>query len=120
MDSGLSEAGLTAAQYAALANLEESAGLSNAELARRSFVTPQTMVRIVAALEDRGLVTRTRRPGNARILETELTDAGREALAAGHRIVYDIEQHMSRPLTREQQATLAEILTLMLDQSPPP
>lgn len=116
MDAALSDVDLTASQYAALANLEEVPGLSNAELARRSFVTPQTMVRIVAALEEDGLVERAPRSGNARILDTHLTDAGRVALSAGHGVVRVVEQEMSRRLTADQQATLVDLLNDLLER----
>jgi DNA-binding MarR family transcriptional regulator len=39
MDRALETKGLTTPQYAALSALERESGLSNAELARRSFVT---------------------------------------------------------------------------------
>jgi DNA-binding MarR family transcriptional regulator len=116
MDAALGDVGLTASQYAALANLEEAPGLSNAELARRSFVTPQTMVRIVTALEQRGLVVRTPRPGNARILDAELTRAGRAAVLAGRDVVGTVEREMSDRLTSEQQATLVDLLTALLER----
>ena len=56
IDPALSDLELTTAQYAALYNLRRHPGASNAELARLSFVTPQTMVRIVSGLERAGLV----------------------------------------------------------------
>ncbi|MBI2761102.1 MAG: MarR family transcriptional regulator [Chloroflexi bacterium] len=37
------------------------------------------MTRIVAALEARGLVTRTRSPGDLRVVSVEATTAGRDA-----------------------------------------
>ena len=43
MAAALHEHGATLAQYAVLTALDEEPGLSNAELARRAFVTPQTM-----------------------------------------------------------------------------
>ena len=58
MDRALLSEDLTTPQYGVLSALQKAPGLSNAELARRSFVTPQTMIRIVASLEDKGLVTR--------------------------------------------------------------
>jgi hypothetical protein len=51
MDKVLESKGLTTPQYAVLSFLEHEPGASSAELARRSFVTPQTMIRIVENLE---------------------------------------------------------------------
>ena len=57
------------------------------ELARRAFVTPQTMQAIIATLERDGLVTRMAHPVHGRVLTTELTPDGRSALRAAHEIV---------------------------------
>jgi DNA-binding MarR family transcriptional regulator len=51
LDSILAGSGLTMAQYAVLYNLAHSPGASNAELARLSFRTPQTTIRLVRGLE---------------------------------------------------------------------
>ena len=64
MDDALVTVNLTTPQYAALSELSEEQGLSNAELARRCFVTPQTMHQILRGLErtssfTRGLVLRS-------------------------------------------------------------
>ena len=91
LDSGLREIGLTTPQYAVLAFLEVEAGASNAALARRAFVTPQTMQAILAALERAGLIARTPHPEHGRVQMTELTARGRGALEAASGIVADAE-----------------------------
>src|SRR2546430_2924114 len=77
MDEALRRQGLTSAQYAALSTLEREHGLSGAELARRCFVTPQTMNEMLGHLEAAGWVER-RRGEDARVLRTYLTPTGRE------------------------------------------
>ena len=62
MDKALREVCMTTAQYAALSALEAAPGLSGAELARRSLVTPQTMNAILVNLEAAGLVVRRPHP----------------------------------------------------------
>src|SRR3712207_8022525 len=52
MDGALRGVGLTTPQYAALSVLEGEEGISGALLARRCFVTPQTMNGILVNLED--------------------------------------------------------------------
>lgn len=91
LDTGLREIGLTMPQYAVLAFLEVEAGASNATLARRAFVTPQTMQAIVVGLERSGFITRTPHPEHGRVQTTELTASGREALEAASKIVADAE-----------------------------
>jgi DNA-binding MarR family transcriptional regulator len=71
LDSGLREIGLTTPQYAVLAFLEVEAGASNAALARRAFVTPQTMQAILVALERSGFIARTPHPEHGRVQTTE-------------------------------------------------
>jgi DNA-binding MarR family transcriptional regulator len=110
MDHALAPQGLTTPQYAALSNLENAPGLSNAELARRCFVTPQTMIRIVASLEEKNMVTRSEHPSHGRILETALTTAGQKALSASHQHVLNVERRMVSSLSESERRTLAQLL----------
>jgi DNA-binding MarR family transcriptional regulator len=71
---------LSVQQYTALSVLSSRPGLSNAQLARRALVTPQSMIEILSKLERRGLVRRDVDPRHGRILRTELTPAGRRLL----------------------------------------
>lgn len=111
MAAALARHGVTNAQYAALSALQADPGLSNAELARRSFVTPQTMHEIIAQLERAGLVARQANPHHARILQRRLTARGEAVLAACHRDVLGIEQRMLAPLRPPQRAQLRAWLT---------
>jgi DNA-binding MarR family transcriptional regulator len=99
MANALREHGATLAQYAVLTALDEEPGLSNAGLARRAFVTPQTMNQVLRELEQKGWVTRHPHPGHARILQADLTQVGRAALRACHRGANVIEEQMLTPLT---------------------
>src|SRR5215472_7092864 len=81
MDAALRDLGITTPQYAVLAFLEESPGLSSAQLARQAFVTPQTMNRIIANLQTAGLIERGPHPDLGRVLETRLSRRGRGRLA---------------------------------------
>ena len=65
--------GLTVPQYTALSILRDRAGLSNAQLARRSYVTPQSMNEVIASLERDGLVARSPAANHGRVLETAVT-----------------------------------------------
>lgn len=104
MDQALESRGLTTPQYAALAALETEPGISNADLARRSFVTPQTMFRIVENLENLGLLTREAHPTRGRVMQTTLTAKGRKLVASCHDGVRGVEARMLEALsTREQQ-----------------
>jgi DNA-binding MarR family transcriptional regulator len=113
LDSELREIGLTTPQYAVLAFLEVEAGASNAAIARRAFVTPQTMQAILVALERAGLIARTPHPEHGRVQMTELTARGRGALEAASGIVADAEERLrnaSAPF--DPQAVAAMLLRL--------
>ena len=69
----VSRQGLGIPHYVVLTLLAETPGLPNAELARKAFVTPQSMNEVLKQLEASGLVERQQSPSNARILNAHLT-----------------------------------------------
>lgn len=99
---------LSLPQYTALSLLRERGGLSNAQLARRIFVTPQSMAAVIASLEERGLIVRT--PAAGRVLRTELTADGRRVLDACDERVDAYEQELLAELSPRQQSALREAL----------
>jgi DNA-binding MarR family transcriptional regulator len=88
-------------QTSVLVTLEEHEPLRLSELARREAVTPPTMSRVLAALDDAGLLVRTPDPQDARSALVELSPAGRSM----------IEQ-----LRTERTAVLAERLARLAPQ----
>jgi DNA-binding MarR family transcriptional regulator len=94
--------GLTATQYTALSVLRMGKGLSNAQLARRSYVTPQSMIEMLGTLEAKGLIVRSPAPDHGRILRTELTPKGRRLLARCDAAINRMEIEMTRELSPEQ------------------
>jgi DNA-binding MarR family transcriptional regulator len=115
MDGALREVGLTTPQYAALSVLGDEPGLSGAELARRCFVTPQTMNAIVVNLEAVGLVLRTSHPEHGRVLQAYLTAAGEELVSRAHEIVEAIEKRMLAALDPEERLQLLNALRSCTD-----
>lgn len=115
MDDALRPLGLTAPQYSTLAAIEIEPGLSNAELARLSFVTAQTMQGIVANLERDELLRREEHPSHGRILRGVLTKRGRDVLAKAHRIAARVEADMAAGVSRAEVARLTEALALCAD-----
>jgi DNA-binding MarR family transcriptional regulator len=90
----LAEWNLSVPELTALSILVRRPGLSNAQLARRTMVTPQSMIEILAELESRGLVHRTVDPDHARILRAELTREGASVLRAAAPVIRDIQDEM--------------------------
>jgi DNA-binding MarR family transcriptional regulator len=110
LDERIGEHGLTTLQYTTLSVLRSRSGLSNARLARRSLMTPQSMSEVLARLEQKGLVRREPDPGHGRILRVELTDAGHEALAVCDRAVAEIEETMLGQLSERDRERFAASL----------
>ena len=76
---------LTMSQISALTTLGLAGVLSPRELAEQERVQPPTMTRIVAKLEDRGLVQRTPHPTDGRQVVLSATEAGRAAVVEHRR-----------------------------------
>jgi DNA-binding MarR family transcriptional regulator len=72
---------LTAVQYTALSVLSLHAGMSSAQLARRSFVSPQAANEMVSALDRRKLIRRQGDSEGGRALSIFLTALGERTLA---------------------------------------
>ncbi len=95
LDETLRPLHLTAPQFAALAAIDADAGISNANLARAAFVTPQSMQGMLANLERDGLLTRTAHPGHGRILRNQLTAKGMQVLEDARVHVQEAERQMA-------------------------
>lgn len=104
------EYGLSVNQYTALSVLGHRSGLSNAQLARRSLVSPQSANEVLRSLEEQGLVRRSAHPEHGRILQTRLTPKGRRTLEACDQQVREVESGMVAGLTSQQHATLRNAL----------
>jgi DNA-binding MarR family transcriptional regulator len=115
MDEGLRAQGLTTPQYAALTHLEADEPLSGAELARRCFVTAQTMNAILVGLERARLVERTPHANHGRVIETRLTKRGRAKLQGAHRTVFGIEERMLSKITPVGRRRLNETLRRLVE-----
>lgn len=112
LEQAVSAHGLTLTQYTALSVLRRRSGLSNAQLARRTYVRPQSMIQVIRTLEREGLIERAPDANHGRILRTELTRKGRTVLAGCDRAVTKVEDAMLADLSAEQrEALLAALLS---------
>jgi DNA-binding MarR family transcriptional regulator len=102
--------GLSLPAYTALSVLRAQDGLSNAQLARRSLVTPQSMSEVLALLVELRYVRRRAEPGHGRVLRTELTAAGRRALERCDRAVDAVERELLSDLGADERADLRDAL----------
>jgi len=115
MDESLKTINLTTPQYAVLAQLELEKGVSNAELARKSFITPQTMHGIILNLEKRSLLKREKSLDHGRILYNKITKQGIEAVQKAHHLISDIEGKMTDTIDQNQKSLLEDLLSKCLN-----
>jgi DNA-binding MarR family transcriptional regulator len=108
------EVGLTPTQFGVLAHLVDDEGLSQAELARRVLVRPQSMGELVGFLLDRGLVRREGPGGRGRRSGLVITTAGRALYEAALPGVAAFHRPESTGLSPEQLAVLEELLRTVL------
>jgi DNA-binding MarR family transcriptional regulator len=104
---------LTIAQLSALTSLQLAGALTPGELADAERVRPPTMTKIVARLEERGLVQRTPHPTDRRQVILSATALGRAVLAQFERARDEWLARKLAELTAEERETLrqaAEIL----------
>ena len=101
---------LTIPEFTALSVLSRRGGLSNAQLARRSFVTPQAMNQVLATLEAKGLVSRPA-PGDPqahhRARGTKLTARGRALVRRTDVLVDELEERAFAAIAPADRLTLA-------------
>lgn len=102
--------GLTMPQYAALSVLVDQPGASNSELARRCFVTRQTMNEVLGGLQRVGLIDREAHPRDGRMRQTALTANARDVLAQADRTVGTVEQRMTKGLNASERQQLLALL----------
>jgi DNA-binding MarR family transcriptional regulator len=110
LEAELAPLGITAPQNAVLLAVAGNPRISNAELARSAFVTPQTMQAILVNLERGGLIARSPHPAHGRVIMTELTTAGRKAVAEGAKAADVVERQMLSLLSTEEARLLGELL----------
>src|ERR1044072_1713500 len=104
---------LTFSQLSALTSLELAGALTPRELADVERVQPPTMTKIVAKLEERGLLQRTPHPTDGRQVILAATEAGRAIVAEDRRAREAWLVLRLAALTPEERETLqkaAEIL----------
>lgn len=104
LDAALRDLALSTPQYSVLSVLTAEPGLSGAELARVSMLTPQTTNGILVALERADRIERSPHPRDARVQQAQLTDAGRALVDEARQRVAEVERRMTAQLTEAQQA----------------
>ena len=116
MRTRLAQCGLSVQEYTALSVLGARPGLSNAQLARRSLVTPQSMIEILSRLERRELVVREPDPHNARILRGTLTKKGRDLLREADRGVARLQEQILADVPQRERAMVIDGMRAVMNR----
>jgi DNA-binding MarR family transcriptional regulator len=110
---------LSPSQSAALATIDRHGPLTPSELADRERIRRPTATRVIAVLEEAGLVDRTRDPQDGRSSLVALSAAGRELLAGVRKRKNAYLSRRLRELSPEERATLdhaSAILERLLEE----
>jgi DNA-binding MarR family transcriptional regulator len=108
--AALREFGLTVPQYAALLLLSASDGMSAAQLARESLVTPQTMATVLTNLEAKGLIGRDQSPLHQKVVVNRVTPAGAALLDKADAAALSVERSLAAAFTDTERERLAALL----------
>ena len=111
LSAAIEPSGISLPAYTVLSVLRAQDGLSNAQLARRSLVTPQSMSEVLVQLVEQGYVRRRAEPGHGRIIRTELTREGMRALERSESAFDEVEREMLADLDEGEAAGLLDALT---------
>lgn len=101
---GLAPLGVTVPYYTALSVFRVMGSLSNAQLAERTMVSPQSANEMVKAMEARGWIERSPDPSHGRIIRISLTEAGLACLQLCDAVVLQVEKMMFPDVSEEQRA----------------
>jgi DNA-binding MarR family transcriptional regulator len=102
----LAPIGLTVPQYTALSVFRAHGSLSNAQLATRTMISPQSANEMVKQMEGKGWIERRPDPGHGRIIQISLTASGEDVLRDGDARVLEVENIMFADLGAEERAQL--------------
>jgi DNA-binding MarR family transcriptional regulator len=104
---------LSLSHLSALASLDKAGALSPRDLAALERVRPPSMTRIVARLEERGLVERTPHATDGRQVVLDLTAAGRELVTESRRLREAWLAGKLATLTDAERATLVDAAAIL-------
>ncbi len=103
MDKALAELGVTSPQFVVLTMIGAYPGLSGADLARLTFLTPQTINLIVGNLVKAGAVGKSADPAHGRILRLQTTAEGEALLRRCKVRVQEVEERLAGLVGREEE-----------------
>jgi len=112
--SQLGDADITLRQFAVLAAIAETPGLSQSELVRITGVDRSTLADMMMRMERRGWITRTSAPLDGRALSVHLALAGSTILQATRRAAREADAAVLKLLAPTKRRTFVTILIKLI------
>lgn len=110
IEQSIRHLGITLPQYSTLSVIEMNRNLTNADLARKCFVTPQTMNRILQNLLKLNLVKKNTVSNHSHKLSFQLTPKAAALVCDAHIIVNKIETKMIKGHSKKNYAEIEKTL----------
>lgn len=117
MEQALRDTGVTVPQFLVMTMIDAYPGISGADLARLSLLTPQTMSVIVANLERDGMVFRQPHAEHGRIQLIAMTESGKKFLAVCKAAVVQAEAALLDGLSAAQEKAVRKWLVMVAMQT---
>ncbi|WP_229421001.1 MarR family winged helix-turn-helix transcriptional regulator [Telluria antibiotica] len=97
---------MNVSHYTALSVFRALGTISNAQLAERTMMSPQSANEMVKAMEAKGWIERSPDPSHGRIIRIRLTEEGTACLRRCDGVVRDVEEAMFPDLSADERARL--------------
>jgi DNA-binding MarR family transcriptional regulator len=114
VDAELAGYDITAAQWGTLMRIASGACATAADLCRNGGCDTGSMTRMLDRLEEKGLIRRVRSTEDRRIVNIELTEAGRALYPKLLPIAVKVLNHHMRDFSRDELETLKALLRRIL------
>jgi DNA-binding MarR family transcriptional regulator len=114
MDRELAPLDVTGAQFIIISQLARGHAATAAEFCKGMVYDPGAMTRLLDRLEQKGLVRRSRLPGDRRRVTLELTDAGKALWPKMNAIVVRVLNHFLTGFSKSEVRELEGFLHRML------
>jgi DNA-binding MarR family transcriptional regulator len=109
---------VTSAQFIILATLSMGIAKSASDLCKGISYDAGAMTRMIDRLEEKGLLRRSRDPGDRRLVNLELTEKGNAALPRMRDVSMRVLNRFLQGFTKAEARQLEAFLTRMLENAP--
>ncbi|TNE41326.1 MAG: MarR family transcriptional regulator [Sphingomonadales bacterium] len=117
LECAFGESGITLPQFTMMTILKAYPGITGADLARITLLTPQTVNVITANLLKRGAISRSRAPQDKRAFVLSLSEAGAQDLAVCRAIADRIEEDYVTGFNPQEQAVIRRWLVAVAQKN---